>query len=132
MRFSLDVRSGAPATLDRAEAELARLTADITARRGVSFDLGPRTGSSPAVMHRPLARAMQRIAREVSITALPMRCGAGHDAATFAEMGVPSGMVFFRNANGSHNPDEHMEIADFAAGAEVVQRLCLNHPDAIV
>jgi N-carbamoyl-L-amino-acid hydrolase len=131
-RFSLDVRSGAPETLDRAEAELRRLISDIEARRGVAFDLGPRTGSSPAMMHRPLALAMRRIARQLSIPALPMPCGAGHDAATFAGMGVPSGMLFFRNSNGSHNPDEHLEIADFAAGTEVVQRLCLSSGDDLV
>jgi len=28
--------------------------------------------------------------------------------------------VFIRNSNGSHNPDEHMEIEDFAKAAEVV------------
>jgi beta-ureidopropionase / N-carbamoyl-L-amino-acid hydrolase len=48
-----------------------------------------------------------------------MACGAGHDAAVFSGTGVPTLMLFVRNQNGSHNPDEAMEMADFA----VVTRL---------
>ena len=35
--------------------------------------------------------------------------GAGHDAAVFANDGIPSAMIFVRNENGSHNPNEAME-----------------------
>ena len=57
-----------------------------------------------------------------------MSCGAGHDAAVFAGEGVPTGMVFIRNANGSHNPDEAMDIADFAAAARIVMATVLSLP----
>ncbi len=130
-RFSLDIRSSASDTLDRVSTELARLTEDIAARHRVRFELGPRTGSDPAQMHDALGRTMLGIAREMSVDALEMPCGAGHDAATFASMGVPTGMIFLRNANGSHNPDEHMEIADFGIGAELLMRLCLQAGDGI-
>ena len=42
--------------------------------------------------------------------------GAGHDCATFANQGVPSAMIFFRNDHGSHNANEAMDIGDFAQG----------------
>jgi beta-ureidopropionase / N-carbamoyl-L-amino-acid hydrolase len=48
-----------------------------------------------------------------------MASGAGHDAAILSGTGVPTLMLFVRNQNGSHNPDEAMEMADFA----VVTRL---------
>ena len=35
-----------------------------------------------------------------------MPSGAGHDAAVFAKMGIPTAMIFVRNEHGSHNPDE--------------------------
>jgi N-carbamoyl-L-amino-acid hydrolase len=54
--------------------------------------------------------------------------GAGHDAATFAEVGIPSGMIFVRNDHGSHNSDESMEIEDFAVGARAMQQLILDFP----
>ena len=49
-----------------------------------------------------------------------MPSGAGHDAAVFANAGVPAAMVFVRNANGSHNPDEAMEICDLVAGTDII------------
>jgi len=41
----------------------------------------------------------------------------------FAAHGVPTGMVFVRNANGSHNPDEAMDMADFTQATEVLGRV---------
>ena len=58
-------------------------------------------------------------------TALPrartaLASGAGHDSAVFTEFGVPSAMIFIRNAHGSHNPDEAMEMEDFAAATRLL------------
>ncbi|MFT5448181.1 MAG: di/tripeptidase [Gammaproteobacteria bacterium] len=47
------------------------------------------------------------------ISGMDIPSGASHDSAAFADVGVPTAMLFIRNANGSHNPDEAMEIADF-------------------
>jgi N-carbamoyl-L-amino-acid hydrolase len=52
----------------------------------------------------------------------PIASGAGHDAAVFANAGVPSAMLFVRNDHGSHNPHEAMEIADFMLAVDVLQR----------
>jgi hypothetical protein len=57
------------------------------------------------------------IAESLGIPSMAMASGAGHDAAVFANLGVPAGMLFVRNAHGSHNPDESMAIADFAAAS---------------
>jgi N-carbamoyl-L-amino-acid hydrolase len=54
--------------------------------------------------------------------------GAGHDAAIFAEVGIPSGMIFVRNDHGSHNADESMQIEDFAVGSQALLDLILNLP----
>ena len=40
--------------------------------------------------------------------------------AAFAEAGVPMGMLFVRNRNGSHNPDEAMEVDDFLDATSVL------------
>jgi N-carbamoyl-L-amino-acid hydrolase len=45
---------------------------------------------------------------------------ASHDAAAFAAAGVPVGMIFVRNENGSHNPHEAMEIDDFLDACAVL------------
>jgi N-carbamoyl-L-amino-acid hydrolase len=42
-----------------------------------------------------------------------MASGAGHDSSVFANYGIPSLMLFIRNKNGSHNPNEYMGINFF-------------------
>lgn len=55
-----------------------------------------------------------------------MPSGAGHDAAVFQEAGIPSGMIFIRNVNGSHNPAEAMDLDDFLLGCEVLWRTIME------
>ena len=123
--FSLDMRSNSPATLDRAEAELRELVTRIETQRGVTFDLGPLSTTQPARMDSAVIAGLQSAAAQAGHQIGEMPSGAGHDAATFAALGVPTGMLFLRNVNGSHNPDEHMDMADFRTGAEVLMRYCL-------
>jgi N-carbamoyl-L-amino-acid hydrolase len=112
-RICLDVRSQDEATLALVRERLRALTEEIAERRGTRFDMGPLTGSRPAVMSPGLVRLMRRAAERAGIDAMDMASGAGHDAATFALAGIPTAMLFIRNENGSHNPDEHMDMADF-------------------
>jgi N-carbamoyl-L-amino-acid hydrolase len=88
--------------------------------RGVSFAFDPRIDTAPAVMD---AAWMDRIAAAAGRLSLPLErtpSGAGHDAAVFANAGIPSAMVFVRNAHGSHNPREAMEISDFLKGVDLL------------
>ncbi|MXX91715.1 MAG: hydantoinase/carbamoylase family amidase [Boseongicola sp. SB0677_bin_26] len=129
VRFSLDVRSNSIASLDEFAVELKAMAAAIESDRNVSFDFGPRTSTTPARMHPAVIAGLRQAADAARQPVLDMPCGAGHDAATFAGLGVPAGMLLLRNENGSHNPYEHMDIGDFSVGAEVLMRFCLSPPD---
>ncbi|WP_066704843.1 Zn-dependent hydrolase [Celeribacter ethanolicus] len=118
--FSLDIRSQDTETLDRMRAYLKGEMADIARSRGVRFELGPEVAVAPALMDPTLVKALEKAMARVSGEAFSMASGGGHDAAVFAQAGVPSGMVFVRNRNGSHNPDEAMEIADFMVGVDIL------------
>ncbi len=107
----------------RIEAALADLVAAIEAARGVRFDLGERTGSTPARMGPALVEALSGHARRLGMPFRTMASGAGHDTATLAGQGVPSTMIFIRNQNGSHNPHEAMRIEDLCAAATLVAHL---------
>jgi N-carbamoyl-L-amino-acid hydrolase len=100
--------------------------AQIETSHGVRFDLGAETTSEPALMDRRMIANLASLAQAQGITPEIMPCGAGHDAAVFAKAGVPTGMIFIRNANGSHNPDEAMDISDFAAAAQILSAFCLQ------
>ncbi|AMY71064.1 hydantoinase/carbamoylase family amidase [Frigidibacter mobilis] len=125
VEFSVDIRSQSHATLNMMRAELHQAVTDIETLQKVRFDLGKETGSEPALMDRQAIADLAEIAAAQGIAAEVMPCGAGHDAAVFAQMGVPTGMLFIRNRNGSHNPDEAMEIEDFAEAARILSAFCL-------
>ena len=120
--FSLDVRSVNLHSCDAIFEVLHTRVAGIEARRGVSFDLGPESGSRPSLMDQGVQRGLVRAAQAAGVAHLSMPSGAGHDAAGFAQAGIPAGMLFVRNRNGSHNPKEEMRMQDFAAACAVAMQ----------
>jgi len=125
--FQLDVRSVNLHSCDALFEILYDLVPRIEGRRGVKFDLGPETGSRPSLMDADVQAGLKRAAEALSIPYLSMASGGGHDAAAFAQAGVPAGMLFVRNQNGSHNPKEDMRIEDFAAACAVAQRFAAEY-----
>jgi N-carbamoyl-L-amino-acid hydrolase len=120
LRFSLDIRSEDAALLSEIDAWLAAEAARIGAARGVSIDLGPPTHTAPARMAPALIEALEAAARATATPFRRMASGAGHDCMTFAAQGVPAAMLFLRNRDGSHNPDEALDMPDVAAGLDVL------------
>jgi N-carbamoyl-L-amino-acid hydrolase len=96
----------------------------IEKERGVRFEIGRRLDTAVAVMDAAWVERLRAIVRRLGLTDEPMASGAGHEAAVFANAGVPSAMVFVRNESRSHNPRGAMTTEDFMVGAEV-QRLGL-------
>lgn len=123
MHICLDVRSQDKATLDAVREELQAIAEDIAERRHVRFDWGELSGSTPAIMAQPLQDMMAEAAKQAGVPYRIMASGAGHDAATFALEGIPTAMLFIRNQNGSHNPDEAMNMADFDKALAVLVRM---------
>lgn len=110
--FSLDVRSEHERVLARIASSLAALCSEIEARRGVTFALGEALTWPPTPMNDALIARLSSAAERLGLDAPLMSSGGGHDAAAFAAAGIPSAMVFLRNANGSHNPEESLEMPD--------------------
>ena len=120
--FMLDVRSVNLHSCDALFEVLYAKVAEIEARRSVRFDLGPEGGSRPSLMDAGVQAGLRRAAEALGIPALVMASGGGHDAAAFAQAGIPAGMLFVRNQHGSHNPKEAMRIEDFSKACAVAQR----------
>ncbi len=124
--FSLDVRSQSAKTLDDMRRLLHAEMRQVEKERKVRFELDDEMRVEPALCDPALVEglkaAMERIGQEPFV----MPSGGGHDAAVFSAAGVPSAMVFVRNSNGSHNPDEAMELADFLAATDIVHEFLLR------
>lgn len=123
VRFTMDIRSEDNGVLLETDAYLRREAARIAEERGVSLDLGAFTNAAPALMDLGLRATLRQQAAALGIPFMEMASGAGHDCATFANQGVPSAMIFVRNDKSSHNPEEAMEIADFADAARLLGAL---------
>ena len=120
VRFTMDIRSYDEAVLAQCRAELERSAAAVSAARRVQIELGSHTHARSAIMDAKLIALAEGAAQRLGIDAPRMASGAGHDCAVFANEGVPCAMLFIRNADGSHNPHEKMEIGDFAVASRLL------------
>ncbi|MBB3773619.1 N-carbamoyl-L-amino-acid hydrolase [Angulomicrobium tetraedrale] len=126
--FCLDVRSESEGVLERLHAELMAHADGIAQRRGVRFEFGARTGSTPAILDPALRGELAQAAGRAGLRAIEMPSGAGHDTATFAAQGVPASLIFVRNQHGSHNPLEAMRMEDFAAAVRLLLAFLAGRP----
>jgi N-carbamoyl-L-amino-acid hydrolase len=126
MHFSFEARSESQATLDRYYALFLAACRRVETERGVRFALGPALHTAPAVMDAGWVERLRGLVGRLGLADEPVASGAGHDAAVFANAGVPSAMIFIRNEHGSHNPREAMDMVDFAYGAEVLRLALLE------
>jgi N-carbamoyl-L-amino-acid hydrolase len=120
VQFSLEIRSQTLETLEAFYQLVLVEAGGIEKARGVKFDFGERVLSEPGLIDREWAQRLRRICTALHYPYIDIPSGAGHDAANFANAGIPSGMIFIRNDMGSHNPDEKMDLNDFLMGAEVL------------
>jgi N-carbamoyl-L-amino-acid hydrolase len=125
VEFSLDVRSQSKSILERFHKLMLTEIGQIEKAREVSFDLGDAMWTPPAVCSPCVTAAITAVADSAGISYALMPSGGGHDAAVFLQSGVPAGMIFIRNRNGSHNPQEAMELDDLLLAADLAyQYLC--------
>jgi N-carbamoyl-L-amino-acid hydrolase len=120
VRFSFEVRSK---SIDTLEAFYQLMRAECTAisrERQVRFEFDRRLLSKPATMDGQICDLLSKVCARQGTTFEVIASGAGHDASLFANAGIPSGMLFIRNQNGSHNPEEEMEMDDFMLGVQVL------------
>ncbi|GBU09952.1 allantoate amidohydrolase [Gammaproteobacteria bacterium] len=135
LSFSCDIRSQDDATLNLFHQFIKNECATI-ANESVVNGLLPMTGirfefdraikTAPALMSPDVIEHLLKCCTKQGLAAQLMPSGAGHDAALFAGAGIPTGMLFIRNQNGSHNPDETLEMDDFMQGVAVLYAALIN------
>ncbi|MBD0270570.1 MAG: hydantoinase/carbamoylase family amidase, partial [Acetobacteraceae bacterium] len=118
--FSLDVRAYDEAVLAGLDERVHRIVAEVEGRRGVRFDLGRKARAAVGAVDPGIKASLLGGARALGLPPAELGSPASHDAAAFAEAGVPMGMLFVRNRNGSHNPEEAMELDDFLEAVSVL------------
>ena len=124
--FSFEARSQDPSTLLALEGLLKSECKTIEKERGVKFKFDDLIKSAPAELDKNIIDKLLKSAEKFGLNEAILPSGAGHDAAIFSAQGVPTGMIFVRNDNGSHNPEETMEIKDFIVGVSILKDFIKN------
>jgi N-carbamoyl-L-amino-acid hydrolase len=120
LTFSFDARSRSAATLNGIKKALLASANEIAHRTSVEFAWQPFSQSAPVDMDAALSTVLAEACERVGVPTMQLPSGAGHDAQDFVEAGIPSAMIFVRNTNGSHNPDEHLAMDDLRTGTRVL------------
>jgi N-carbamoyl-L-amino-acid hydrolase len=118
--FSFEVRSQSYETLEGFYELFRSECRAVSDQRHVTFEFDERVYTEPARMDEAIINRLKKLSDQFGLATELIPSGAGHDSAVFANAGIPSGMIFVRNCNGSHNPDESMTIDDFMQGVDLM------------
>ena len=118
--FSFEIRSQSVDALEAFYHLMRTECRNIEKSRGVTFDFDRKLYTAPATISDIWLNRLKEQSEKLNYCTETIQSGAGHDAAVFANCGIPTAMIFIRNENGSHNPDESMDFEDFLAGAELL------------
>jgi beta-ureidopropionase / N-carbamoyl-L-amino-acid hydrolase len=117
--FTTNIGSISNRVMEEMETAISRRAAELAVEHGVEFNFGSRVGTPAVDLDKSLICLADTIGREIGITPHQMPT-VGHDAALFQKHGIATSVVLIRNTHGSHNPNEHMEMSDFALGASLL------------
>jgi N-carbamoyl-L-amino-acid hydrolase len=119
-RLTLDIRNTDEDVLQRAEARVAAFLDEIAVAEGVEITARRLARFEPVVFDDDVITLIEKTASALGHSVRRLPSGAGHDAQMFARV-CPTAMVFTPSVKGiSHNPAEHTDPADLAAGADVL------------
>ncbi|MBR0871951.1 allantoate amidohydrolase [Bradyrhizobium tropiciagri] len=124
--FTMDIRSQDDAHRKRAVADIVRQVEAIAQRRelALQIDVTHENRSVPCAPWLQAQLADAVAAEEFATFELPS--GAGHDGMAMVDV-ADIAMLFVRCRGGvSHNPAEHVELADADTGARVLLRFIEN------
>lgn len=124
--MTVDVRNTDDATLREVEQRIDDFAHKAAADEGVDVDSETLARFEPVHFDDRVVGLVETVAGELGNTTRRLPAGAGHDAQMLARV-CPAGMVFVPSVGGvSHNPAEHTDPADVAAGANVLLHTMLR------
>ena len=118
--ISLDVRAAEVSVRDAAAGAILVEAGRIAARRAIRIDVEPIHDLPPSPCDPRLTDMLGDAMVASGHSPRRLASGAGHDAMVMAAL-CPTAMLFVRCRGGiSHNPAEHVEVADAEAALQVM------------
>ena len=127
--LTVDLRNTDEATLQRAEAALARHLRELERAEGVTIAARRLARFEPVTFDPAMIDRIEAAATLLGYPVRRMPSGAGHDAQMLARL-CPTAMIFTPSVRGiSHNPAEHTDAAHLEAGANVLAHVLVDLAD---
>jgi N-carbamoyl-L-amino-acid hydrolase len=124
--LTVDLRNTDEARLREAERQVTAHVEALTEAEGVTITSRPLARFEPVQFDPAIVDLVEQTARRQRRSVRRLPSGAGHDAQMLARV-CPAGMVFVPSRDGiSHNPAEHTDPDDLAAGADVLLHTMLE------
>ncbi|MBR0937315.1 Zn-dependent hydrolase [Bradyrhizobium jicamae] len=119
------IRDDDPDVIERLEAHLRNMAADVTAQARCSVDVERIRTGVPAIMNAAFQDAIEAAGAVLAGgKSIRMPSGAGHDAQVLATI-MPAAMLFVPSIGGiSHHWSENTDDADILTGAAVFVDTC--------
>ena len=125
-RVTVDLRNTDEPALQEAERRLVARAEELAAAEGVRVERTVLARFEPVEFDSRVIDLVEGTAERLGHSVRRMPSGAGHDAQMLARV-CPTGMVFVPSRGGiSHNPAEHTDPADLAAGVDVLLHVLLD------
>lgn len=122
LSFTLDLRDTDLDNRDQIIDSVRQDFAEITARRGVRYDMTQRHADPPAACDKAIIDAAEQAADAAGLKWWKMISRAYHDSLFMTRI-APTGMIFIPcRAGVSHRPDEYTSPEHLTAGVEVLAR----------
>lgn len=119
-RLTLDLRHTDDELLKEAESRIRARVSDLVRAEGCTGEWRQLARFEPVAFDPRVVDLVERTARGRDHTTRRISSGAGHDAQMMSRL-CPTGMIFVPSHRGiSHNPAEHTDDSDLAAGANVL------------
>ena len=118
--FTVDLRDPDERRLQDLEAAFSRYLDDLAEKEGVGISVERLARFEPVLFDQGIVAMIEAAAEGLGLQTRRMTSGAGHDAQMIARI-APAAMIFVPSRGGvSHNPREHTDPVQLAAGAEVL------------
>lgn len=117
--FSLDIRHGDQATLDKATEVILHEAKTISGSRQIKMEVETQEAQAVVKCDDLLVNKMAAAMEKHSHKSFRLASGAGHDTAILSKV-TPTAMLFIRSPGGiSHNPVETVNVEDVAEAIKV-------------
>jgi len=124
--FTVDLRNTDAGALRMAEVDLWHFCDRVAEEEGVTIEVRRLARFDPVPFDPRVVEWVEATALDLGHSVRRLPSGAGHDAQMLARV-CPAGMIFVPSVGGvSHNPAEHTDPADLAAGADTLLQTLLG------